>query len=387
MAPKPKPVPTDFASKFLELDGTIEGDGGLAKFYAVHPQTIRKWVDATFGQARHYELTDLPEGRPREMLEERALDPDAWVVERATVNEWTMANGDSATQTKFTVRPRPEPLRPARAEGWKPPKPKARKAGVTETTFLCGDHQAPYIDEDLHQSILRWLAEVKPPNGVIGGDGLDLPSVSKYAKTAGWNASVNECVDSFYRVLCEYRAASPDTRWVMLEGNHEARLHAHLMRQFDEGASIKRAGEGEPLMSIPYLMRLDELGIEYVDNYPHSVHKITPTVGAIHGNIVKKDAGASGHAALIQRGFDLYHFHIHRQALTPHTWHDIDGEPYTRWACEVGAACRVKEGLSHTVNANWQNGAATATVDKEGNHTPELLTWVGGKLRWRGDSW
>jgi hypothetical protein len=388
MPPKRSTPPDGFAAKFLDLNGEKEA---LKAFYGIGRIKLDGWIEQAIGDeavaTKTIELADLPHGRPAEMLEERDLSPEEWRVSSLTINEWE-AGDDLNRQTKLTLQPLKDVVRPARVDGWKPPAPKPRKAGATETTFLVGDHQAPYIDEDFHAATLRWLAEVKPAKGVVGGDGLDLPSVSKYAKTAGWNASVNECVDSFYRVLCDYRSASPDTQWVMLEGNHEARLHAHLMRQFEEGAAIKRAGENEDnVLSVPYLMRLDELGIPYIDNYPHAVHKITPTVGAIHGTIVKKDAGASGHATLMQRGFDVYQFHIHRQGLTPHTWHDIDGEPYTKWACEVGAACLVKEGLNHTVSANWQNGAATATVHKDGTHVPELLQWINKDLCWRGDRW
>lgn len=394
MAPPKIPPPDDFAKQFIELEGNAPA---LAKLYGVAEKTVReRWIPEIVPQIKQIELTDVPKGRPAAMLKERDLDPEVWQVRGLRVNEWEVTSTDedgepctsTNVQTRLDIVPRPLNIRAARPNGWKPPKPKARKSGATETTFLVGDHQAPYIDEDFHQSVLRWLAEVKPEKGVIGGDGLDLPSVSKYAKTAGWNASVNECVDSFYRVLCDYRSASPDTEWVMLEGNHEARLHAHLMRQFEEGAAIKRAGEDqENVLSVPYLLRLDEIGVPYLDNYPHSVHKLSPTVGAIHGTIVKKDAAASGHATLMQRGFDVYQFHIHRQGLAPHTWHDIDGEPYTKWSCEVGAACLVKEGLNHTVSANWQNGAATATVHKDGSHVPELLNWVDKNLCWRGDRW
>lgn len=387
MAPPKKPIPLDFAAKCMELDGKIEGPGGLAHFYGVHPQTARKWFEETLGERRVYDLAAMPSGRPAEMLEERDLDPEHWVVERATVNEWTMADGSQAAQTKLTIKPREETLRPARVDGWKPPKPKPKTTGKTQIKFICGDHQAPYIDHDMHKSTVNWLAEVQPSEAVIDGDLVDLPTRSTYKTKAKWNAAANDCIESAYRILCDYRSASPNTVWKYLFGNHEQRLWDSLQRDDQEAAAIHRAGEEQPVMSLPYLLRLDELGIEWFDNYPHDVYKLSSDTAVIHGNKSKPGSGGTSQHEAKDRRYHVFHGHDHSQAITPFTTHDIDNEPILYYGVAVGASCQVKGGLGYAVRPDWQNGHATATFDRKGNMTPELMQFIDGRLRWRGDTW
>ena len=141
------------------------------------------------------------------------------------------------------------------------------------------------------------------------------------------------------------------------------------------------------MLDLAYLLRLDELGVEFIGNYPHNIYKLSDDTAVIHGDKVKSGSGATGLATLMQRGYNVFMGHIHRQSITEHTWHDIDGNPFTRFAVEVGAGCLVQGGLGHTVNADWQIGAATATFHKDGSMHPELIMWDGKYLTWRGERW
>ena len=385
------PMPLDFAAKFIELEGNITA---LTKHYGNSVQTIRdRWIPQL--DIKQYELSDVPRGRPAEMLTERDLDPEHWQVRGMRVNEWevttTDEDGEPTTnlnrQTRLDIVPRHESIRAARPDGWKPPKPKKRNAGVTWTDLIHGDKQAPYQDARFHKALCGWAADIQPRKIIDDGDLPDFPSVSKYPKKASWNAGVNECIDASYRIWCDMRSSSPDSECVQIEGNHCKRLADKIARDFDEASSIRRADEDTPALSLPHLLRLDELGVEYVGNYPHNLYKLSDDTAVIHGDKVKSGSGATGLATLMQRGYNVFVGHIHRQSITEHTWHDIDGNPFTRFAVEVGAGCNIREGLGHTVNPDWQIGAATATFHKDGTMHPELITWDGKYLTWRGERW
>lgn len=385
------PCPDDCAARYLELGSMI----AVAEHYGVSREVATRWIGEVTPTIRQYELTDIPKGRPAAMLRERDLDPEVWQVRGLRVNEWevtsTDENGDPLTstnrQTRLDIVPRLNILRAARPDGWKPPKPKRSRATGETDSLIIGDHQAPYHDAPMHKAVVNWLAEVQPRRGVILGDLLDLPSVSKYAKKINYHAAVNECVDAAYRILCDYRSASPDTEFSFLQGNHEKRLVDTLFRDFDEGASIRRADEEVPVLNLAYLLRLDELGIPFLENYPHDVLKLSPTTAVIHGSKSKPGAGATAQAETKDRRYHVFIGHNHKQAITPFTNHDIDGQISVTYGIEVGASCQVVGGLGYAVRPDWQQGAATATFDKDGTMTPELLNWSGGKLRWRGDWW
>lgn len=385
------PMPLDFPAKYIELEGNITK---LSKHYGVSIQTARdRWASQL--DIKQYELTDVPKGRPAEMLKERDLDPEHWQVRGMRVNEWevttTGEDGETETnlnrQTRLDIVPRHQMVQPARTDGWKPPKPKKRPASKGGIDWIGGDLQAPYHDKAFHAATCSWLRDVKPRRMVDDGDLWDFPSVSKYPKKAGWNASANECITSAYRIWCDRREANPDAECVQLEGNHCLRLAAKLARDFEEAATICRAEEAEPALSLPHLTRLDELNVEFIGGYPHNIYKLSDDVAVIHGDKVKSGSGATGLATLMQRGYHVYVGHIHRQSITEHTWHDIDGNPFTKFAIEVGGGCEIRGGLSHTVNADWQNGFATATFHSDGTFQPELAHWDGKYLTWRGERW
>ena len=375
------PMPMDFAAKFIEYEGHMRR---LAEHYSVSQDTARRWRGDI--KIKQFDLESIPKGRPAEMLAERDLDPERWCVRGLRVNEWEMA-GEMQRQTRLDIVPRFETIHAAKTEGYKPLKPKSKLRSKNCTKVIVGDHQSPYHDPAMHQSFLNWLAEVKPIEGVIDGDLVDLPTRSKFPTRAKWNAAANICIESAWKIMVDYRNASPETHWVYLFGNHEQRMWDSIMRNDGEAADIRPAGEERPALSLDRLLHLDDLGIRYFDNYPHDVYKIAPDTAVIHGDKSKPGSGGTSQHEVKDRRYHVFHGHDHSQAITPFTSHDIDNKPLLYYGTAVGASCQVEGGLGYAVRPDWQNGAATATFDKDGNMTPELIHFFDGKLRWRGEKW
>lgn len=377
--PKPSPAPLDFAAKALEFNGEKEA---LKRFYGVGRTKVNRWL-AEIGDAgteKVYTLADLPTGRPAEMLEERDLDPEVWQVRGLRVNEWEMA-GELQRQTRLDIVPRPETLRAARPDGWKRPKIKQMAPGASEMIAVCGDQHAPEHDRAFHAKFLSWLRRNLPSQIIILGDLLENADVSRWADRKG-QATVKESIDAAYLMLRDYIEAAPDAEIVWIAGNHDHRIEIHAEGSAPKLSDIARAGESDPILSVPYLMRLDELGIEYIADYPLGKKIIAPNLAVIHGSTVKKGAGATALANLEKRGYSVISGHTHRAGIVFKTVLDIDDSPSTLIAAETGTMKEIKPEV-FDVAPDHQNAFMTVTVWKDGQFHIEPAIYSGGNLRWR----
>src|SRR5208283_445858 len=129
---------------------------------------------------------------------------------------------------------------------------------------------------------------------------------------------------------------------------------------------------GEKALSPKFLLRLDELKIEYVDpEGPYALAQInlSPKLAVRHGWIARKGSGASALDTLEHLGYSVIVGHTHRQSLVYKTTHDIDGAPATLTAAEAGCMCRVNQTPidgrrwpNYSPVPDWQQGFSTVTV-------------------------
>lgn len=392
MPPQPAPPPPDFAARYVELSGEKEA---LKRHYGVGREKVDRWIaeviDSGTSETRIYELTDLPKGRPAEMLEERDLDPDHFQVQVLRINEWAVTtkgeDGEPQTnlnrQTRLNVVPREKAIRAARPDGWKRPKVKPPKKGEPQLVAICGDQHAPEHDREFHVKFLSWLRENQPSQIVILGDLLENADVSRWQDRAG-EATAQESIDAGYMLLRDYIDAAPDAAVTWIEGNHDQRVETHTNQNARKVAGIHRAGEDEPVLSIPHLLRLDELGVEYIADYPLGKLRLTDNLAVIHGNIVKKGAGASALANLEKRGYSVVSGHTHRAGVVFKTVMDIDDQPSTLLAAETGTMKQIKPEV-FDVAPDHQNAFVTATIWPDQQFHLEPAIYSAGFLRWRGE--
>lgn len=320
----------------------------------------------------------------RELLAKRGIDYDDVLITKYSVRQW----GDNE-YLGVDSKPLNEFVRAARPEGLRFPKTKPRRPGKSpRVVALFGDHHAPHHDKKLHEAVVAWIEDFQPDEGIILGDLLDLDQVSRYRNQPEWTKTVQETVDSGYEILVNYRHASPTTSWQMLGGNHEDRLRNTLLDQVRDIYNVRRAqADGEyPVMSVPYLLRLDELGIDWIDpngEYAHGQIKLSSELAARHGWLVKKGAGASALASIEALRHSIIIGHTHRQSIVHHTTHSIDGEPKSLLGCEAGTLAEIRGGLGYAVSPDWINGFAVATIWPDGTFHVELATYASGVLRFR----
>lgn len=328
-----------------------------------------------------------------DLLLERKLDPEEWEVLSLTINEWDGVGGEICRQLKGTFRRKKAltMVTPGRVPGRiiKPDKPKLGKE--PRRVVFCGDQQAPYYDKNLHVQFCRFLGDWKPHEGVLIGDTIDLPDISRHPHNPEWHVTTQDCIDSGVEVLYGYRESYEPCQWTKLAGNHDERLRRAVVDRLREIYGIRQGKLPEEevrpsVVDIEHLLRLDELGIKYIrpdGDYEHMQVNVSPLLAARHGWIARKGSGASALATLEHLGFSVVVGHTHRQSLVHKTRHDINGSLATLAACETGCMCRIQGGLSYAVAPDWQNGFATAEIWPDGTFKLDLATFVNNTLYYR----
>lgn len=342
---------------------------------------------------------------PDDLMIERGLDPKEWEVMGMTINEWEgapvkldqkegISDNRKYRQLKIRLRRKLEFAFPKAADripgSYIAPKKISLPKSDGDLVVFTGDQQAPFHDEHLHQQFCEWLKKNKPTRGILIGDTVDFPDISRHRFNPEGSATVQECINAGYNIIRDYVKASPNTRWSKLCGNHDERIRNTLIDWAVEMYGIKRAeidGQDESsVLSVAHLLRLDELGVEYLEpngSYQHMQYNISSKLAARHGWIATKGSGASALKTLEHLGYSVVVGHTHRQSLVHKTTHDIQGEPTTLAAVETGCMCQIRDGLGYTVAPDWQNGFATARVWSDGKFKLDLATFVNDTLLWR----
>lgn len=340
---------------------------------------------------------------PDAMLAERGLNPKDWIIEGATVNEWDGPSQEGMVtyhQAKLHLKRKADTqVLPARSDGWIAPPRKKGSDTKTKLIVVTGDQQAPFHDENLHHLFCGWLEENQPDEGVALGDKVDFPDISRHRLDPENTARVNECIQSGYDLFRGYRSASLDTRWLFMPGNHDERLRNILLDKpsVQPLYGIKQADApeeaGPPVLTLPHLLRLDELGIEYVDpEGPYDLAQInlSTKLAVRHGWLARQGSGVSALATLEHLGYSIIVGHTHRQSIVYKTTHDIEHGTTTLTAAEAGCMCRVEQQPlkgrkwpNFTPLPDWQQGFTTVTIHPDGFFRIENATYVNGTLLWR----
>lgn len=245
---------------------------------------------------------------------------------------------------------------------------------------------------------LQITADAKPDQIVNLGDTLDFPEwSSKFLVKPEFVLTTQPTIDTAHRFLARQRAIAPAATIVLLGGNHDKRIADAITRNAMAALRLRRAEAPEewPVLSIPNLLRLDDLDVTYVGAYPAGRWQIAAGGGtitplwAVHGerlDVVK--VAKNEHQSFVQG-------HIHRVAYHSET-RELRGEPETVIAFSPGCLCKIDGTVPSTKSGedelgrpyrrweNWQQGMAVVTQEPDGMWHAELVTIHDGKAMWRG---
>lgn len=259
------------------------------------------------------------------------------------------------------------------------------------------DGLEPTHDEAAIAAALAVTKAAKPAVVVLVGDNLDLPEFGRYRLTPAFMRTTQPAIDRATTLCAELRRAAPNARIVWLAGNHEERLPNWLLDNAAAAHGLRQGNTPEswPVMSVPFLTRMDDHDIEYRPGYPASHYWITERLKVVHGELVRSN-GSTAAAYLSREKTSSIFGHVHRREYAARTRDDHDG-PREIMAASPGCLCRIDgavpsvkggvdlDGRPLRRSEDWQQGLAVVPFDPDSGHFDyEQVAIRQGVARWRG---
>lgn len=177
------------------------------------------------------------------------------------------------------------------------------------------------------------------------GDFLDLPAQSKYEQRAEWQNTTQEALNAGHYWLAEQRATVPNAQIVVLEGNHDKRLQDSVLRFNMASAGLRvatvanKVPSAYAVLTVPYLLDVESLGIEWLDGYPARKFWINDTIKCVHGSIIRSSASTASAYSRLEPSSTIFG-HVHRIEIHHTTRQDRYG-PVRTFGATPGCLCRV----------------------------------------------
>lgn len=243
------------------------------------------------------------------------------------------------------------------------------------------------------------IRQVRPHRIVNLGDTLDFPEWGTYEQEAAFSFTTQPTIDRAHRWLVEQQAAAGPQleHHQLIEGNHDRRLEKAIRRNAMAAFGLRRANEPDswPVMSVPNLLRLDELAVEYVGGYPAGIAWVNDNLACIHGHKVRS-AGSTAAAVIDDERVSVIFGHVHRIELQHKTRRTRAGAKQS-FAATPGCLSRIDGAVPSVKSStdplgrplmsweNWQQGLAVVEYEPgDGRFHLEIVPIIDGTARYRG---
>ncbi len=352
------------------------------------------------------------------LIEAAKVDLDTWLIERHIVNKWEVAGkfgskGDEHFQLQdlwqvkaWLVRKEPIaifpvispvvikvlPLTVAKSRsglvgakrGIVLPDPQFGFTKSLRTAKLEPFHDRTALDVALQ------IAQDYPLDYVCWlGDFFDLADWSdKFTRDPNffWTTQPSAIEGKWW--MTQFKMAVPEAKTILLEGNHEARLPNQLIQHMKEAFGLRSVDNLDlpPLMSIPRILALHDIEVEWIGDYPNGQSWVNDYIVCEHGDIARGQSGATVSAMVKNANETKIIGHIHRIESATRTIHEKDG-PRSVAVHSVGCLCRV-DGIVPGKKArnNWQQaiGMIEYYDDGRSDHTIVPVPINGGRAIYNG---
>lgn len=197
-----------------------------------------------------------------------------------------------------------------------------------------GDIHFPFHDQDKLGMAMVALKARNPDTIVLLGDNLDYAMFSRFETREEWHGSTQEGIDKYAEFLAQLRADHPFARIIWHEGNHDQRAEKQLRNYNGELLGIKRAGEQLAAMSLAFLVRADELGVETITGYPSSKENHRGLLDTYHGRRTMTN-GLAASKVIMEATTSFMTGHTHQVGMVERTF-QWRGEEVTIHGVEAG---------------------------------------------------
>ena len=243
----------------------------------------------------------------------------------------------------------------------------------------------PLHDNKALAIVTQAIKDIRPDRVVLLGDMLDLPDWSThFLISPEFSFTTQASIDFLASWLEEMRPYCKEM--IYIEGNHEKRMIVSIIKNTMQAYGIKPANQPKsaPVLSIPFLLGLDKLDVQYIGNYPAGEFYINNNLVCIHGHKVGAKSGQSVTKLLEDARISTITGHIHRLEMAHKTiW--TQGKPKIYQAVTLGTIARI-DGIvpSGSARHNWQQGFGVVEYDDE-NFQIDTIGIYNGRAIYRGN--
>jgi hypothetical protein len=258
------------------------------------------------------------------------------------------------------------------------------------------DSLVPIHDEAAISAALKLANDLRPDYVVDCGDTVDLAELTRFQqKDNHFQATLQPSLQRTHDMFAEFTAATPGAERHSVDSNHTARLGKYILSNAFELFNVTAPGDKYPALSIPGLLKLDQIGWEFHGGYGLAEYEYAPDLAFIHGT----DSVSQGSTAakLGKKNWDrnIVQGHAHRMETQYHT--DRHGQMFGAFV--VGALCR-RDGYVPSYwssvdqfnqpvrkNENWQNAIMVIRDYGEGRYQFDHVPIWDGQVFYNGKSY
>ncbi len=333
-----------------------------------------------------------------ELLLAAGVDESEWFVAKKVINKWDALGrgGDDGASTvvemfqvKAWLERRPQffikKVLPVQAIRRAAPKGK----DPLGTALIIPDSQhgfrkgrrgdlVPLHDRAACDIAVQAARLLVPDTIVLLGDMVDFAGLSSFTKEPALRFLIQPALIELHWFLQNLRLAAPQSRICYLEGSHEYRLRRVLIDRADEVADLRAVDEldGERQMSVPKLLSLDKLDIEYLGDYGEYFW-LYDSIKVHHGHTAKPRGGSTVASILANATSNHIVGHIHRREHAARTIQSSPGEGAgpkrdrtTVSAMSPGCLCSLDPSVVPSRRGNptldWQHGLGIVNTTDRG---------------------
>ncbi len=332
-----------------------------------------------------------------DLLKQANVDLDHWRVTRWVANKWESLGKNGATvplwQVKAWLQRVPEwaqdTIKPIYHVPRRPSK--GREHGLKRALIVPDSQNGYKINRRTQEHTalhdrLAWdvaiqaAQRLQPEEIILLGDMLDFAPFGKYSTEPALHYTTTPTLIELHWWLGQLRLAAPGAKITYLEGNHELRLQRQINDSLKEAAELRPVNDldGPSALSVPRLLALDDLSIDYVDGYPGGEYWLWGKVRAYHGNVVRSGGGASTSAVIRGASNHTLFGHVHRTELCAKTTSNSEGHNVI-YSMTPGTIARI-DGVvpGATKRSDWQQGLGVVYMSPEGQIQMNLLSITAG---------
>lgn len=315
-----------------------------------------------------------------DLLDAAGTDRKEWDVEKHVVNRWEQANGQGEVTPLWQVKAwltKKVLARLERAPIFEVPAPSRPREGRVRRALVLPDTQTgfawsaghrgliPYHDRRALDVALQVAAGGSFDELIWLGDNLDFEELStKFTRDPLAAQTTQPAIDEQSWWYARARQLAPSAAHKVFDGNHEQRMKRALQEKASWAVHLHRAGESRPVMSVPYLLRLDELGVEWLGEYG-SEYWLWDKVRITHGDTHASGGGRTVSKVLASAAHSQVFGHVHHVEMAAKVVWGPTGSQLVSVA-SPGCLCRTDGTVPGTkAKPDWTQGVLVVEMDVE----------------------